>query len=64
MSTILAYTVDEACSVARIGKTAIYKAIGTGKLVARKYGRKTLILASDLHGKECLIRRISETQFR
>ena len=51
MSTIpaLAFTVDEACSVARIGRTALYKAIGTGELVARKYGRKTLILATDLH---------------
>jgi excisionase family DNA binding protein len=47
--TTLAYTVDEACSVAGIGRTALYKAIGTGELVARKYGRKTLILASDLH---------------
>ena len=51
MSTapILAYTVNEACSVAGIRRTALYKAIGTGELVARKYRRKTLILASDLH---------------
>ena len=51
MSTVptLAYTVDEACSVAGIRRTALYKAIGTGELVARKYGRKTLILATDLH---------------
>ena len=51
MSTtpILTYTVDEGCDIAGIRRTALYKAIGTGELVARKYGRKTLILASDLH---------------
>ena len=43
------YTIDEGCSVVGIARTAFYKAISTGELVARKYGRKTLILASDLH---------------
>ena len=44
----LAYTVAEACVVARAGRTAIYEAIRSGELVARKRDRKTIILADDL----------------
>jgi excisionase family DNA binding protein len=44
----LAYSVAEACSVARAGRTAIYEAIRDGALTARKRGRKTLILPEDL----------------
>jgi Helix-turn-helix domain len=48
MSVSLAYTIAEACVVARAGRTAIYEAIRSGDLVARKRGRKTIILAGDL----------------
>jgi excisionase family DNA binding protein len=44
----LAYTIDEACLVARIGRNTIYKAINSGALRARKLGNKTLILRDDL----------------
>ncbi len=44
----LALTVAEACAVARVGRTALYQAISSGALVARKRGRKTLLLPADL----------------
>lgn len=44
----LALTVAEACAAARVGKTALYEAIASGALVARKRGRKTLVLPLDL----------------
>jgi excisionase family DNA binding protein len=48
MSTPLAYSIAEACAVARAGRTALYEAIRDGALLARKRGRKTLILPDDL----------------
>ncbi|WP_316195362.1 MULTISPECIES: helix-turn-helix domain-containing protein [unclassified Bradyrhizobium] len=48
MNSPLAYSIAEACSVARAGRTAIYAAIRDGELTARKRGRKTLILPEDL----------------
>jgi excisionase family DNA binding protein len=44
----LAYTIDEACAVARAGKTSLYEAINAGALRAVKRGRKTLVLVADL----------------
>ena len=48
MNAPLAFTVAEACAVARCGKTILYEAIGTGELRAVKRGRKTLVLTDDL----------------
>jgi excisionase family DNA binding protein len=48
MNSPLAYSIAEACAVARAGRTAIYEAIRDGALTARKRGRKTLILPEDL----------------
>lgn len=48
METQLAYTIPEACALARAGRTVVYEAIQQGELKARKRGRRTLILAEDL----------------
>jgi hypothetical protein len=42
-----AMTVPEFCKWARIGRTAVYREIKSGRLVLRKCGAKSLILVSD-----------------
>lgn len=46
--TALAYTIAQAAKVAGIGRSTLYSELSAGKLQARKLGRRTLILASDL----------------
>jgi excisionase family DNA binding protein len=42
-------SVREACEVAGVGKTRLYAAIAAGDLVARKFGKRRIILRADLH---------------
>jgi excisionase family DNA binding protein len=44
----LVHTIPEACSGAKIGRTALYEAIRSGALRAVKRGKRTLILDEDL----------------
>lgn len=44
----LAYSPQEAARVAATGVNTIYQELNAGRLVARKLGRRTLILAADL----------------
>jgi excisionase family DNA binding protein len=46
----LAYTLDTACRLAAVSKSYIYEEIAAGRLVARKRGRRTVILADELEG--------------
>ncbi len=41
-------SIPEACKVAGIGQTRLYSAIADGRLKARKFGKRTLILRGDL----------------
>ena len=47
METIV-LTINEACNHSRTGRTALYAAIKSGQLAARKRGRRTMIFATDL----------------
>jgi hypothetical protein len=42
-----AYSIDELSKIGPIGRTKIYEAIHERKLVARKAGRRTIVLATD-----------------
>lgn len=44
----LGFSVEEAAKMSGIGRTLIFSAIGNGQLLARKFGRRTVILREDL----------------
>lgn len=46
----LAYSINEACQVTSLGRTAIYQLIRDGRLAAVKVGGRTLIPATALQG--------------
>jgi hypothetical protein len=45
---LLAYRIPQVCKLCGLGRTSIYVAIKSGELIARRYGRCTIILAEDL----------------
>lgn len=47
METQRVFNISEVCTVARASRTVIYEAIKKGELVARKRGRRTVILSDD-----------------
>ncbi len=44
----LSFTIEQTVKATGIGRTAIFAAIKSGRLVARKNGRRTLITVDDL----------------
>ena len=44
----LGLSIDEACQASGIGRTKLYEALGAGKLIAKKAGRRTIIRPEDL----------------
>lgn len=48
-TTKLSYSTKEVCKLVGVGHSTLYKAIGNRELRTVKFGRKTLILAKDLH---------------
>ena len=44
----LGLSIDETCKASTLGRTKIYEAIGSGKLIAKKAGTRTIILPKHL----------------
>lgn len=44
----VAYDVNGAAAASGLGRNVIYDAMNSGALVARKYGRRTVIMRDDL----------------
>jgi excisionase family DNA binding protein len=43
-----AHTIAETCALTGLGRDSIYSAIRSGRLLARKFGRRTVITDDDL----------------
>jgi excisionase family DNA binding protein len=46
--TTTAFTIHEVMARTSLGRDAIYRAIREQKLIAKKFGKRTLVVASDL----------------
>jgi excisionase family DNA binding protein len=44
----IAVTIPEACALSGLGRSSIYEAFKSQRLIARKHGKRTLILVRDL----------------
>ena len=47
IETVGAFTVNEFCHWAKIGRTKFYSEVSSGRLVVRKAGRKSLVSVKD-----------------
>ena len=45
----IGYSIKEACKASSLGRTTIYSHIGSGRLLARRIGGRTIIPADSLH---------------
>jgi Helix-turn-helix domain len=43
-----ALSIPEVCAATGLGRDSVYAAIRTGRLIARKYGRRTVVLDNDM----------------
>jgi excisionase family DNA binding protein len=43
-----AHSIAETCALTGLGRDTVYRAISTGQLVARKVGRRTVVVDDDL----------------
>ena len=48
LASLRAYRIRDVCRVTGLGRTTVYEAIKSGALIARRYGRCTIVLAEDL----------------
>lgn len=48
----ISLSIEEVCVATGLGRTKVYEAINSGVLPAKKWGKRTLVLKSDL---ECFI---------
>ena len=48
MEDVLSYSPDDACRVLGIGKSKFYQLTRAGLIPIRKFGRRSLVLRSDL----------------
>jgi excisionase family DNA binding protein len=44
----IALSIEEACKLSNLGRTKLYELIKSGALTARKCGRRTIIIRSEL----------------
>jgi excisionase family DNA binding protein len=43
-----ALSIAEVCNATNLGRTKVYEAIASGRLKAKKFGKRTVILTDDL----------------